>query len=76
MWRIFWLATLATGVLAVAVAATLSHLAWERHAATGTPVEHPYAPVFVLGGLLVVIAVVGNVALSAIEPRMRWGEGV
>lgn len=73
MGRVFWVAAFVVGVAAVAVAAMSS--APHGTLAADVPSAARFA-VFVLGGMLVVTAIVGNVALTAIEPRVHLGEGL
>ena len=62
MWRVFWVAAFVVGVAAVAVAAMSS----APHGALAADVPSAArVAVFVLGGMLVVTAIVGNVALVA-----------
>lgn len=73
MWRVFWVTALVIGVAAVAVAAMSSTT--DGALAADVPSSVRIA-VFVLGGMLVVTAIVGNIALTAIEPRVRLDEGL
>ena len=74
MWRVFWVAAFVVGITAVAVAAMSS----TPDGALGADVSASVArvAVFVLGGMLVVTAIVGNVALTAIKPRVHLTEGL
>lgn len=74
MWRVFWVASFVVGIAAVAVAAMSSTP--DGVLGADDPTSAARVAVFVLGGMLVVTAIVGNIALTAIEPRVRLGEGL
>lgn len=73
MWRVFWVAAFVVGVAAVAVAVMASTPYGTLAADVASTAR---VAVFVLGGMLVVTAIVGNVALTAIEPRVHLDEGL
>lgn len=69
MRRFMWLTALVAGLATVAAAASMSLRMVEQQAATGEPPPGIHGILFFLGLLLVVVATIGNVALTAIEPR-------
>lgn len=69
MRRLLWLMALVAGLGAVAAAAAMSLQVVEQQSADGSSPPSIHAVLFFLGLLMVVIATIGNVALTAIDPR-------